>query len=84
MIGHPSGYRGRDRIIVTISRGLIFRQEIPPKNRLKTQRRGVAKKSGYLQVPEIFQVTSKLMFLFQADIFLYFFTTETEKGQVTF
>jgi hypothetical protein len=32
----------------------------------------------------IFQVTLKFMSLFQADIFLDFFTTATEKGQVTF
>jgi hypothetical protein len=31
----------------------------------------------------LFQVTSKFMFIFQADIFLDFFTTATEKGQVT-
>jgi hypothetical protein len=46
MMGNPGGHRGICRIIITIRRGLIFRQEIPPKNNKKNQRWSVAKKTG--------------------------------------
>jgi hypothetical protein len=49
MMGNPGGYRGRCRIIITIRHGLIFRQDIPPKNKLKNSRWGVAKNRGYPQ-----------------------------------
>jgi hypothetical protein len=60
MRGNPGGYRGRCRIIITIRHGLIFWQEIPPKNRLKNQRRSVAKKPGHLQPPEIITIKNLL------------------------